>query len=199
MLEEAGYAVDYYHGEEVTVDFYRQLPTHRYELVILRAHVARFRTRDKNVTDDVSIFTGEPYGQTEHSVEMNAGFVGRGRFFESNPPSYFFTIRQKFVESEMKGKFDSATVIIMGCDGLRSDNMAKAFLSKGAKAVIGWNTSVSAARTDDSTERLLRHLVIDGLDAQRAAASTMLEVGPDPEFGSVLRVYPREAASLAVR
>ena len=122
-----------------------------------------------------------------------------GRYTASNPPSYSFTIPQKFVESGMKGNFDGATVIIMGCDGLRSDKMAKAFLSKGAKAVIGWNTSVSATRTDEATERLLRHLVTDRLHMQQAVARTMSEVGPDPVEGSVLHVYPPEEAASAIR
>jgi hypothetical protein len=40
VLEEAGYAVDYYPGEQVTVDFYRELPSRGYEMLILRVHSA---------------------------------------------------------------------------------------------------------------------------------------------------------------
>ena len=198
-LEQAGYAVDYYPGEQVTVELYRQLPTHHYDLLVLRAHSGRFRTLDGNLTDLVSIFTNEPYDGTEYYPERAAGFVARARYFETDPPSYFFAIRERFVELDMKGKFDGATVIIMGCDGLRSNVMAKAFVSRGATAVIGWNTLVSAARTDEATERLLRHLVTDRLDVQQAVASTMREVGPDPENGSVLQVYPPEAAASTMR
>ena len=125
--------------------------------------------------------------------------MARAFDFETNPPSYFFAIRERFVESEMKGKFDGATVIIMGCDGLRSNEMAKAFVSRGASAVIGWNTSVSGPRTDEATERLLQHLVTDRLDVQQAVASTMREVGPDAENGSILQVYPPEAAASTMR
>jgi hypothetical protein len=38
ILEQAGYAVDYFPGEQVTVDLYRNLPTHDYDLIILRVH-----------------------------------------------------------------------------------------------------------------------------------------------------------------
>ncbi|GAG23053.1 unnamed protein product, partial [marine sediment metagenome] len=38
ILEQADYTVDYFPGEQVTVDFYRNLPTHGYDLIILRVH-----------------------------------------------------------------------------------------------------------------------------------------------------------------
>ena len=69
--------------------------------------------------------------------------------------------------------------------------MAKAFVSQGASAVIGWNTAVSAPRTDEATELLLRHLVTDRLDVQQAVTSTMREVGPDPENGAASCKYRR--------
>lgn len=34
ILEDAGYLVDYYPGEAVTVEFYRDLPTHGYDLIL---------------------------------------------------------------------------------------------------------------------------------------------------------------------
>ncbi len=37
-LESDGYAVDYFPGEEATVDFYRDLPTHGYEVIVFRTH-----------------------------------------------------------------------------------------------------------------------------------------------------------------
>ena len=37
-LKQAGYRVDYYSGEKVNVEFYRNLPTHGYGLIILRVH-----------------------------------------------------------------------------------------------------------------------------------------------------------------
>ena len=40
MLRDAGYSVSYYQGEQVTVDFYRELAARNYDLVILRVHSA---------------------------------------------------------------------------------------------------------------------------------------------------------------
>ena len=38
ILKEAGFTVDYYPGEEVTINFFRNLPRHDYGLLILRVH-----------------------------------------------------------------------------------------------------------------------------------------------------------------
>jgi hypothetical protein len=199
MLEGAGYAVDYYPGEQVTIDFYQHLPSHHYEVVILRVHSARFRTPDGTLTDDVVLFTGEPYSRERYVEEREAGILTRARYFETDPPTYLFGIPAKFVESRMKGEFEGATVILMGCDGLRSNKMAEAFVRKGAETFISWDAHVSADYTDAATERLLQHLVVDKLGVQEAVARTMSEVGPDPSFGSKLVIYAAKAAVSAAR
>jgi hypothetical protein len=85
----------------------------------------------------------------------------------------------------------------MGCDGLRSDAAARAFVDKGAGAVVGWDGAVSAAHTDEATERLLQHLVSEGLTVGEAVAKTEADVGPDPSYGSKLVLYPAEAGASA--
>ena len=79
---------------------------------------------------------------------------------------------------------------MMGCDGLTMDATAKAFVDKGAKAVVGWSGRVSASHTDAATEQLLGHLLMERLPTGDAVAQTMAEVGPDPTYGSTLRLYP---------
>ena len=197
MLEGAGYAVDYYPGEQVTIQFYQDLPRHHYDVVILRVHSARFQTDAGVLTDDVVLFTGEPYDRQRYVAERKAGILARVRYFETNPISYFFGVTAKFVESRMKGDFEGATVILMGCDGLRSNTMAEAFVRKGAEAFISWDDLVSTDHTDAATERLLQHLVVDKLGTQESVTRTMTEIGPDPSYGSKLLVYPAEASASA--
>ena len=61
-LAEAGYSVDYYSGEEVTVDFYRDLQTAGYELIIFRTHSARLVGEYAGDSyDEALLFTSEPY------------------------------------------------------------------------------------------------------------------------------------------
>lgn len=196
LLEQAGYAVDYYPGEDVTVDFYRDLPTGDYELLVLRVHSALTRL-DHKETDDVSLYTNEPYNETKYLDEQAAQRLSIGAYYSGWPGEYF-AVTPVFVRSSMKGEFGDATIIMMGCYGLTSDMMAEAFVGKGAKAVVGWNGLVSARHTDGATERLLQHLLIDGLPMPEAVGQTMAEVGPDPANGSTLLVHPSEEPVSAV-
>lgn len=188
LLEEAGYTVDYYPGEDVTVDFYRDLPTHDYDLLVLRVHSALTRLGDIE-TDDVSLYTNEPYSETEYVAEQANQSLSIGAYYSGWPGEYF-AITPVFVRSTMRGNFDDATIIMMGCYGLTSDMMAEALVGKGAKAVVSWNGLVSAPHTDTATERLLEHFLMDGLSIEEATAQTMAQVGPDPQNDSTLLVYP---------
>jgi len=212
LLQGAGYTVDYYPGEQVTVDFYRDLPTHKYDLLVLRAHTARFEEESLTLTDpvrrqevldafgqDVFFFTAEPYDKTKYVEEREKFRLFAVRYRAAYGDERFFGVTPYFIESSMRGDFDGATIIMMGCDGLLFDNTPKALVERGAKAVIGWDALVSAAETDAATERLLQHLAVEGLPLGEAIAKTMADVGTDPSYGASLRVYPRDAASLAVR
>lgn len=191
LLEHAGYAVDYYPAEEVTVEFYRHLPTWGHELIILRVHSARLRDEQGALTDLVGLFTSEPYSQARYVEEQKADRVRPSRIgYVSQGLSIYFGITPRFIESSMKGEFDDTTVILMGCDGLRSDETAKAFLERGARTFVSWSGPVSAGHTDAATEHLLQHLLVDGLTIQQAVVQTMADVGSDPSYGSVLRLYP---------
>jgi len=192
ILEEAGYTVDYYPGEQVTVDFYRNLPSLGHKLVVLRIH-----SGPSTKGDYLGLFTAEPYVETEHAAELGQRHLGSGRYYEGGPA--YFAIGPDFVRSTMQGRFKDSIVIMMGCYGMSYERPTLDFIGKGAKAVIGWDGTVSAEHTDEATEHLLRHLVIDKLDAVEAAARTMNEVGPDPSYGSELLVYPPEAAASTVR
>ena len=211
-LEQAGYVVDYYPGDQVTVDFYRDLPTHGYKVVIVRGHSAvprkdlalpadvpqaiLQRVMD-TVGDDALLFTSEPYSETAHLDEQKALRLFPVVYTGDQASDAYFAITAGFITSSMKGKFDGTTVILMGCSSLSSDRTAAAFVGKGAKAVVGWSDMVSPSHTDATTERLLEHLLTDKLDAQEAVSRTAAEVGPDPSYGSTLLVYPSPAAASA--
>jgi len=185
ILEQAGYAVDYYPGEEVTVEFYRNLATHDYDLILLRVHSGLGRE-----SGYVNLFTSEPYSETKYVDEQIAMRFGRARYYEGGP--VYFGIMPQFIYSSMKGRFDGTTIIMMGCWGLSWTDMAEAFVQKGAKAVVSWDGLVSADHTDEATERLLEHLVTNGHTVREAVDQTMAEVGPDPAYGSKLLFYPSE-------
>ena len=204
MLEQAGYSVDYYPGEKVTVDFYRELPSLGYELLILRVHSAvpgkdlaiqstvAQATLERilaSIGEDALLFTSEPLDETKYVNERKALRVFPVHYYGDDPQREYFAVTSEFVRRSMRGQFDNATIVLMGCSGLAFDRTAAALQERGAGPVIGWSGLVSAAHTDAATERLLQHLLIDGLRTQDAVARTAQEVGPDPKYGSTLLVH----------
>lgn len=194
ILTQAGYEVDYYQGQEVTVDLYRQLPKQDYDLVILRVHSGLVNEIDRGtgtetLTDAVALATGELYNEAKYASALGPRYPGLGAY-QSTPR--LFGIGPDFIRFAMEGKFDDTTIILMGCDGLWSTEAAQAFLDRGARAFVSWSGLVSAAHTDIATERLLHHLLSEGLTVGEAVAKTKAEVGPDPQYGSELFLHPSE-------
>ena len=193
-LEEAGYAVDYYSGEAVTVDLYRDLPKHDYELIILRVHSGTVRqvdptSEERTMMEYVGLFTGEPYSDARYGGRVGAGRIGLAVATDYHGGRYF-GVTPYFIEHTMEGGFGGSTIILMGCDGLRSDTTAETFIAKGAETFVSWSGKVSASHTDAATQRLLQHLLIEKLPTPEAVEQTMAEVGPDPDYDSTLLVYP---------
>jgi len=190
-LEAAGYIVDYVPGIEVTVDYFRDLPTHDYDLVLLRTHVARLEAASDDELALAEIFTAEPYSTSEHVWEREQGYIGQVAYFgDSEGGEAFFGIGPAFVLERMNGRFNGSTIVMMGCSGLFSEAMAEAFIRKGADAFVSWNDLVSAAHTDAATLDFVERIVIDELSVAEATKATMAELGPDPYYDSTLLSYP---------
>lgn len=193
-LSRAGYSVDYYAGRDVTVEFYRNLPTHGYDVIILRVHSAGQTTSG---SAELGLFTSELYSETRYVIEQLEDEVGRIRYSSDSKETYF-GIGPKFVQQCMRGSFEGATIIMIGCEGLGNPSMATAFIEKGAKVYIGWSDSVQAAHTDQATACLLQFSLIEKLTIKEAVANTMNEVGPDPAKNSTLIYYPLQAGNQTI-
>lgn len=215
ILTQAGYRVDYIPGREVTVDTYRGLAERDDDLIILRSHSARRAESEDALADDVTLFTAERFTWDRHADAIRGKRVGAvynefeqaiatheaAYWASAEPPvtptpdsgetfegqKLFFGVRGAFIEQDMRGRFTRRpTVILMGCDGLRSPRLARAFAARGAGDFISWDQPVSPERTDAATETLLRHLLIDRLPVAEAVARTMEAVGEDAVHGSTL-------------
>ena len=187
ILKEAGYTVEYHSGEEVTVNFYRNLPTHGYSLLVLRVH--------STFTDhSVALFTSENYSYNKYRDEQwpIADRLGAVAYTmeEAEKEILYFGILPSFVKHSMKGTFNNTVIIMMGCDGLMYEPMAEAFVQKGARVYISWDGPVSASHTDQATTRLLEHLITERKTIKQAVTETREEVGPDPVDESILLYHP---------
>jgi len=181
ILKEAGFTVDYCPGENVTVDFYRNLPTHGYGLIILRVH-----------SDVLALFTSEPYNSTQYTYEQSTDQLAIAAYSEDDlrKGNVYFGIRPSFITKSMNGRFVNTIILMMGCEGLTDSAMAEAFVKKGAKVYISWSGLVSATHTDQASVELLKHLITEKQAIKQAITETMEKVGPDPVDGSILLCYP---------
>ena len=219
ILKEAGFSVEYISGDEVIVDLYRTLPERRDKLIILRVHAAR-RKIDGALSDEVSLFTGEyidlrnldlgdvgpdiATAVTEARREgVPEGLVSASRLSEEDlrhiAPVFYspgereipkFGIRPSFVDQVFHGQFNDTVVVMMGCDGLRSDELGRAFVDRGAASFVGWDRPVTAAHTDAATLKLLHNIYTVSLPLPEAIDATMNDIGTDPHFGSTMKSIP---------
>ena len=195
-LKDYGFEMNLYKGDEITVEFYRQLPTHGYKLIIFRAH-SGLLVQNGEIIQRTVIFTNEEYSGAEHVLEQLLGQLVMGTACEGCYP-VMFGITPEFISTEistskitsMKGRFDDTVVIMMGCSGITLPDLAKAFIDKGASVYLAWDDSVSLNYVDIATAYLMRQLCSGNLSIKEAVDSTMAAIGADPEYGAELKYHP---------
>jgi hypothetical protein len=193
-LEDYGFEVDLYQGNNVTVDFYRQLPTYGYKLIIFRAH-SGILEQDGEVIPRTVLFTNEEYTESRYALEQVYEQLVMGGACQGCP--MMFGITPEFVRAQsvvgqatdMDGRFDDTVVIMMGCSGIAMDDMARAFVDKGASVCLAWDRSVELYYVDNATPYLMNQLCSEELTIREAVANTMDFVGPDPNYGAELKCY----------
>jgi hypothetical protein len=186
-LEDYGFEVDLYQGDNVRVDFYGELATHGYKLIIFRAH-SGLLAKDEVTIAQTTLFTNEEYSPLKHYAEQLDDRLVMARVSEDYP--MVFGIPPKFIRESMKGKFDDAVVIMMGCSGLFLRDLAEAFVDKGASVYVAWNGSVELYYVDEATPYLVGQLCSGNLTIKESVDSTMEVIGPDPEHKAGLEYYP---------
>jgi len=184
----AGYDVEVIGGSEVSVDHLKSIPS-GCSAVVMRVHSGVFE-------DSVWFFTGEGYDSTRHVLEQLANEVHIARTIRGS--DLLFAVGSSFVRRFMKEELKGALVILMGCDGLASPELAEAFLDAGAVAYVSWDGPVSLAHTDRATLALLKG-VTEGLTLEESVERSLRQVGPDVRYGSSLKIYPSEGADFVIR
>ncbi|TAK36780.1 MAG: hypothetical protein EPO21_01590 [Chloroflexota bacterium] len=191
ILKQAGYAADYYPPQRGNIEFYRRLPTLGYQIIILRVHTPRLKEANGELGDEVALVTSDIYRPDKPVDKKLAPYLVKVLSLNEWPATkQLYGITDGFVRDQMEGNFQGATIILTGCSGLRSDKLAKSFVSKGAGAVIGWDADVAPAFTDSATELLLQHLLIDKIPTREAVSRAAEKAGVDPYYGGRLVSYP---------
>jgi len=178
-LEVAGFQVDLYTTEEITVDFYKELPSMDYEFIVLRTHSLAIYGEKPSVW----LFTGEMYSNEEHIVETMSGQLSPGvplvvtrdqsKTYSDALKERHFMIGSKFVDEIMEGQFPGSVMILGGCETLGLKLLANSFISRGASSVIGWNQLVDVIDNDKAILSLLEEILINGLEIEDAVNLVM--------------------------
>lgn len=178
-LQNAGYSVDIVTTQDITVDYYKNLPKMNYEFVLVRTHGA------ENV-NDVVVFTGEKYTEEQYITEQLLGQVKKAaplleRTFKisddgssdwvivnetyrykktpANPinesENEYFAISADLVKHAMSGKFHDTVFVLGGCNTLSNPSLGQALLDRGASTVVGWDNTVGNADNDQALLRFL--------------------------------------------
>ena len=173
-LTSAGYKVDIYLGEYVSVELFKNLPSLGYKFIVLRVHTAYD-------PDLVVFFTGS-YADSEYFYERMLGWVRIGDAWGQ----HFYAITPRLIkEATGRVMFQDSIIIIDSCFGLNSTSMAQAFIEKGASTYIAWDQGVYSYYSDEATLILIENL-LEGMTIKEAIDETP----KDPDLGSILSHYP---------
>jgi len=196
-LKEAGFSVDVYAGEEITIEFYRTLPAKGYKLILIRTHSTNI-LNDKIPGGPVFLFTSEIYDKSRYVKEQLANRIGRAKLLYDEDSPLYFAIVSGFVRHDMVGRFDDTLIIIGGCQSLGTPDLAQAFIDRGAAAVVGWNEWVDLSHNDEALLHLLRGLTREKLTLEQAVRKTMNEIGSDPAYESILTYLSEEGRTFTL-
>lgn len=184
-LEKGGYKVDIITTDDVTVDFFKKLPSMNYEYIIYRGH----SLADGNVKkiSSATLFTGEKHDYHKYIKEQFQGFVSTGvpylfsdieemGGFENLQNQTYFVIGSKFVNEAMVGKFQDSTIILGGCNTVEKSHLAKSFLKRGASVVIGWDDLVDAGENDMVILQILNESLENDFQILQAVQSVKKQI-----------------------
>jgi hypothetical protein len=184
LLESRNFTVTYY-NKTLNVNFFKSLAEYNYGIIVLRVHSA---LREDNST--VDLFTSEKYASGKYQWERDHGLIVVGEYLY-RPEEYYFAITSLFINN-LVGRFPKSIIIAMGCWSLKPgcEQMAKAFLDKGAIAYVGWTDIIYPQDTDHETATLLEMFLAKNETLADAVAIT--EPHTYPIYGKTSRMefYP---------
>ena len=143
-------------------------------------------------TTGTYLFTNEPFNRMKYTRELLGDELAAAYVLKGDP--VYFVIGPKFITHSMNGNFNNTVVIVAGCSCLHYDDLAQAFTSKGASCYFAWDHSVELDYVDEATTSLVENLCSKGLSVKEAVDHTMATIGPDPDWGAVLKYYPAQSA-----
>ena len=199
LLESYGFAVDLWQGSEITVDFYRKLPSMGYKLIIFRVHsglLVNIQGGAAKAIETTYLFTAENYTTVRYITDQLTDKVSNALMSDRIP--LVFAVNSAFIKGA-EGRFQDSVVIMMGCESYYYEDMPKVFIEKGASAYIGWSTVVSLDYVDNAVLDLLGNLFAANMPLAKGINQTMSDLGRDPNFNAYLKYYPPASGNHTVK
>ena len=118
-LENAGYDVDVYTTKDITVDFYKKLPSMNYKFIYIRTHSLEV----PQLGNSTFLFTGEKYDINKHILEQLSGQVHKAvpisdqapdeeiEEVMTDPDAKYLTVGSKLIDELRKGEFPHSFII----------------------------------------------------------------------------------------
>ena len=194
-LQEAGYDVDLYTTEDITIDFYKELPSMDYEFIVFRSHSLAIYGEKPSEW----IFSGEKYSNEVYIAESLSGQLSPGVPYvvtEDQKITYsqalkerYFMIGSKFIDESMVGQFPGSVIILGGCETMPHEFLADALVKRGASSVIGWNQLISSGHNDKVIMNLLEEMLVNGLKVDEAIDVVMEDFMKDKKSNLRLKHY----------
>lgn len=197
-LEAYGFEVDIYQGEEVSINFYRELPQYGYKLIIFRAHSGLLmKEQNSQPIKAIYLLSGETYSPTKYVREQLTDQMLEARMTEGYPA--VFAINANFLLNSMQGTFANTVIIMMGCATTYRPDMLLAFIQKGASTYLGWKASVGLNYVDEATLKLMANLSDKGMTIDQAVRETMAKIGAYPDTNARLQYYPAASGNYTIK
>jgi hypothetical protein len=120
-----------------------------------------------------------------------------GKF--NNSENEYFAITSDFIK-DLDGSFPKSIVFMMGCWSMMSgyEQVAEAFISKGAEVCTGWSNTVLPVDTDAQTVKLINAVLQGSNIGDAVLYYTQPQFYNNNEITSKVGFYPTTAAGLTL-
>jgi len=198
-LELAGYQVDISTTKDITIDFYKNLPSMNYKYIVIRTH----GLEDPKYNNGTFLFTGEKYTVNKYISEQLSGQIGKGapiyelersqiKEKEQNlDERMYFLVGSKLVDELMVGKFPDSIILIGGCESVRNKDLAKSLILRGASEIVGWDRTIGSIENDRIMLAFLEKTLVDKEKIQDAVIELNDKYSSELQFSSELNYVYR--------
>lgn len=215
-LQEAGYEVELFTTEQLTVDFYKKLPKMNYEFIVVRSHAIGSDGPNYFEKEPVSIFTGEKYADDKYIQEQLFGQLGKGapymssqveasvdlsglsettpvevslglRLLDTTNP--YFLVGSKYVDDLMEGSFPNSVIVLGGCSTLSNPSLAKSLVNRGASSVVGWDRLIGSTKNDQVVLAFLESVLVNDMQVDDAVQFVNNKFNLDSESNPTFAYY----------